>query len=113
VLIEAPPGVSVEVLADFTSLEGIAGEWFALWAETPTSTPFQSPRWLLPWWRHFGTGELFTIALRHDHQLVAIIPLYLIAEESGSVPNVRLLGTGITDYLDALCRPGFEQPGSF
>ena len=29
-----------------------------LWRRAPAATPFQSPAWLIPWWRHFGSGEL-------------------------------------------------------
>ena len=29
-----------------------------LWRRAPAATPFQAPAWLIPWWRHFGNGEL-------------------------------------------------------
>ena len=36
-------------------LERLREEWLALWRRSPTATPFQSPMWLLPWWRAFGS----------------------------------------------------------
>ena len=38
-------------------LERLREEWLALWRRSPSATPFQSPMWLLPWWRAFGSDD--------------------------------------------------------
>ncbi|WP_424811353.1 GNAT family N-acetyltransferase [Roseococcus sp. YIM B11640] len=90
-------------------LEALRPEWDALWREAPAATPFQSPAWLIPWWRHVGEGELLTLALREDGELVGLLPFYVY---SGYDRCRRLfpLGIGTTDYLDAILRPGHEGP---
>ena len=58
--------------------------------------------WLLPWWEHLGHGDLRLYAIEDRGQLTALAPLY-VAENS----KLQFLGTGISDYLDGLCLPGF------
>ena len=55
----------IEELTATPELEALAPEWDALWERLPAATPFQSPAWLLPWWRHCsGGGKLWALALR-------------------------------------------------
>jgi CelD/BcsL family acetyltransferase involved in cellulose biosynthesis len=75
-------------------------DWLELWRELPDATPFQSPMWLLPWWRHFGSNDLNVIATRDGERLRALAPLYVIREDGESLG--MFLGTGISDYLDIL-----------
>ena len=89
-----------EVINDIAKLEALAPEWLELWRRSPNATPFQSPMWLLPWWRYFGSNELHAIAVRNDGKLAALAPLYIIREDSESLG--LFLGTGISDYLDAI-----------
>src|SRR5712692_1576285 len=95
-----------EVIAQPDRLAGIATEWDDLWRRDPDSTPFQSPHWLLPWWRAFGTDQLFTIAGRENGRLDAIAPLYILRDEDSDETLGIFLGTGISDYLDILLAPG-------
>ncbi|MGZ7032441.1 MAG: GNAT family N-acetyltransferase [Thermoanaerobaculia bacterium] len=98
--------MEVEVIEQTDRLEAISEEWDDLWRRDPNSTPFQSPHWLLPWWRTFGTDRLFTIGGRENGSLEAMAPLYILSdEESGETLGI-FLGTGITDYLDVLLAPG-------
>ncbi len=81
-----------------TSIDGlceIEPHWLALCRRTPGTTPFQTPMWLLPWWRHFGSDELAVIATPE-----AIAPLYILREDGQSLG--MFLGTGISDYLDVV-----------
>lgn len=82
--------------------------WAALWRADPQATPFQSPGWLLPWWRSFGAEhELAVLAWRDEATLLGLAPF--VMERTTRV--LRLLGCGISDYLDVLARP--EQAATF
>ncbi len=97
-------GVGIEVVKTIVRLEALAPEWAALWQRVPATTPFQSPAWLVPWWRHFRPGRLSTVGLWRAGRLTGVLPLYHADESPGG--NLRLLGGGNTDYLDALVEPG-------
>ncbi|HSU57272.1 MAG TPA: GNAT family N-acetyltransferase [Candidatus Dormibacteraeota bacterium] len=92
-------------------LEASSEQWWALWRRCPDSTPFQSPGWLIPWWRYFERGELVSLALLSQGCLVGLAPLYISQTEPGSIRKLQLLGTGISDYLDVLIEPSFRQEG--
>ena len=80
-------------------LEQLKAEWLALWRRSPAATPFQSPMWLLPWWRIFGSDELATIIARDaGGTLTALLPLYIVRDDDESLG--MFLGTGNSDYLD-------------
>jgi CelD/BcsL family acetyltransferase involved in cellulose biosynthesis len=66
---------------------------------------FQSPAWLIPWWRHFAPGRLRCIALWRGDELVACAPLYREAESGRLLP----LGIALSDYLDVLIADGHHQ----
>ena len=93
----------IELIEDTASLEVLAPEWDALWRRVPTRTPFQSPAWLLPWWRQFGTPRPMVAVLRDNDRLVGILPLYVLAEAGGS--KLLPIGVGLSDYFDALIAP--------
>lgn len=93
----------IELVDSTAGLEALAAEWGALWQRVPETTPFQSPAWLVPWWRRFQPGRLATLAMRRQGRLVAVLPLYHDATRPGG--KLRLLGGGNTDYLDILAEP--------
>jgi CelD/BcsL family acetyltransferase involved in cellulose biosynthesis len=70
----------------------------------PSAAPFQSPAWLLPWWRQFGTGAPRVAVLYDGQALNGILPLYVLDDRS--VRKLLPMGAGITDYQDALLAPG-------
>jgi CelD/BcsL family acetyltransferase involved in cellulose biosynthesis len=92
--------VEISLVKDVDALSALAPEWMELWRGAPDTTPFQSPMWLLPWWRHFGSNELHVITVRDRGRLEALAPLYIIREDDESLG--LLLGTGISDYLDVV-----------
>ena len=55
-------------------------EWTALWRRVPDATPFQSPAWLLAWWKHFGTGAPRVLTARVENGLTGVLPLYDLSE---------------------------------
>jgi CelD/BcsL family acetyltransferase involved in cellulose biosynthesis len=104
-------GLDLEEFTTSEELEGLRSEWGALWARANGATPFQAPQWLLPWWRHLGTGELAVLGLRHHGFLVGLVPWLIQRDPFTSSRTVVLSGSGVSDYLDALFETGFEASG--
>jgi CelD/BcsL family acetyltransferase involved in cellulose biosynthesis/glycosyltransferase involved in cell wall biosynthesis len=96
-------------VTDLASLEEIRTEWVDLFARCPTATPFQSPDWLLPWWRWLGSGDLLSCAVRVEGRLCGFLPAYIEIDGQSGQRCLRFLGAGISDYLDALIDPDFQS----
>ena len=94
----------LEEITSAATLESLQDEWLELWKRSNWAKPFQSPRWQIAWWRHFGIGELLTLAIHYGGRLAGIVPCFCNQFGKG-----RLIGTGISDYLDILAENGFEQ----
>ncbi|HEV2557558.1 MAG TPA: GNAT family N-acetyltransferase [Microvirga sp.] len=94
--------MEARLIRDRAALEALAPAWWELWRRAD-ATPFQSPAWLLPWWQVFSPGDLLTVAVERDGELVGLAPFYV---EDGALGRRLLpLGVGITDYLDVLLHP--------
>ncbi|MEW5745976.1 MAG: GNAT family N-acetyltransferase [Nitrospirota bacterium] len=107
----------IEEVTTGRGLEALVPEWSALWARSPSATPFQTPEWLLPWWRHIGRGELLVITVRCEGRLVGLAPLFIDDGPGYDGPaccnrRIALLGSGITDYLDVLFEPDAAPAGT-
>jgi len=95
--------LTVFILSATRELEALVPEWKRLWMADGRATPFQSPEWLLPWWKHVGEGELLTILLRNSQgRLVGLVPLYVYTQPADGERHLLLLGAGTSDYLDGL-----------
>ena len=90
-------------------LSGCGRNGQRLWAGIPDATPFQTPDWLIPWWRHIGEGRLLTLAVRDTAAaLIGLFPFYVYTRPGGGERSLFPLGIATTDYLDALVLPGRE-----
>lgn len=105
-----PDGVEEEVLRTDEQLAELQPEWKGLWERDPEATPFQSPEWLLPWWRQFG-GDLRAVTIRRDGELIGLLPFYIYRDWRSGLRQMLLIGVGTTDYLDGVFAPecGVEQ----
>lgn len=84
-------------------LEALSPQWDALWRRAPGATPFQSPHWLLPWWKRFGSDAPYVVtSSSSDGSLDALAPLYILRDEDSGESLGMFLGTGVSDYLDIL-----------
>jgi CelD/BcsL family acetyltransferase involved in cellulose biosynthesis len=92
-----------EVFSRTEQLIALESELWDLYDRVPNATPFQSPAWLLPWLQSFGPGELRALAVFSSHRLLAFLPLVLVQE--GEQRVARVVGHGLSDYLDALIEP--------
>jgi CelD/BcsL family acetyltransferase involved in cellulose biosynthesis len=70
---------------DAPEVEGLVPEWSALVDRDPEATLFQTPEWVLPWWRHLGQGRLRVLTVRREGRLTTLVPL---VERRESVPLV-------------------------
>ncbi len=101
--------ISLEVVTSLPQLLAIRDDWSLLHAHLPASTPFQSPDWLLTWWKHFGSGELRVFTFRNTAgELSGIIPCFL--HDWMGKRQLTLLGSGVSDYLEPLIeQEGFKE----
>ncbi len=90
----------VERIAAIHRLREIQTEWDTLWYRTPNASPFQHSAWLLPWWDTFGSGEVFSFAVRSDGELVGLGLFFLHTWNDRR--QVTFLGNGVSDHLDIL-----------
>src|SRR5687768_8322010 len=92
-----------EIIRSSTALKVLAPAWRKLTREVE-ALPFQSPDWLIPFANIFvGEDKLRVLVWFEERELVAVAPFYIHAE--GSSRKLLLLGSGVSDYLDILCRP--------
>lgn len=99
--------LEVEEITTARALQALRPEWSQLWS-CAGATPFQSPEWMLAWWRHFGHSPLWSLAVRHDDRLVGLAPL-LVWTDSEGVRRLLLIGTGLSDRLDVLLDPAHRR----
>ena len=100
-------GLSFEVIEQPAALEALLPEWQALWERCPAALPFTAPAWLMPWWRQFAPGPLFTLAVRKEGRLVALAPGYV--EDGALGRRILPLGISISDHLDILADADGEE----
>ena len=79
--------------------------WRKLWRSDPHASPFQSPEWLLPWWRHFGNQQLCGIAILEREEPVGFLPFYVYHDLQKRQKQLLPVGVGTTDYLDGVFAP--------
>jgi CelD/BcsL family acetyltransferase involved in cellulose biosynthesis len=94
--------MTVDIIDTAAALEALSPQWDALWRRCPGATPFQSPHWLLPWWKRFGSDAPYVIAASSDTGLEALAPVYILRDDDSGESLGMLMGTGISDYLDIL-----------
>ncbi|HEX7048873.1 MAG TPA: GNAT family N-acetyltransferase [Longimicrobiales bacterium] len=106
------PPIEIEELTTLEALEALRPAWTELWRGVLTATPFQSPQWLIPWWRHFRGEALRVLALRRAGRLVGVAPLYILCEPGSGLRRLLPLGIGNSDYLDPLLEPEAAAPAA-
>lgn len=106
------PLISIEEVNDSTAFASLRQEWSELWERCPSATPFQSPEWLLPWWKHFGNSKLLVLALRRNKRLIGLAPFFVFRRQEDRLLQISLIGTGISDYLDVIIEPDTAIEGA-
>ena len=53
----------------------LRSEWSDLVERCADASIFQTPEWVLPWWKHFAEGHERVVTVRRAGRLVALVPL--------------------------------------
>jgi CelD/BcsL family acetyltransferase involved in cellulose biosynthesis len=104
--------LTVEVIEHGERLAELRPQWAELWRSDPAATPFQSPDWLLPWWKHVGDGALLSVAIHHGPLLAALLPAYVYTNPGSGSRQLLLLGAGTSDYLGGVFHPELATPAA-
>ncbi len=89
--------------------ETLAGEWDRILNPARSDNFFLRCDWQRIWWEHLGRGQLCVITIREGGRLRGIGPWFIT--EMGDEHVVRTVGcTDVTDYLDIVTEPGYEEP---
>ena len=94
-------------ISEAGGLESLRDVWQALQAQCPNATPFQTWEWNAAWWRHFGSRKKLRLLLFQDERgtLVGLAPFYASRHLGTPLRRLAWLGTGNSDYMDALALP--------
>jgi CelD/BcsL family acetyltransferase involved in cellulose biosynthesis len=93
--------MKIDWVTDDAGLAQLAPAWAALCERCPSSSPFERPEWLLPWLAVFGSGRApRVLTVERAGVLSAVVPL--MAERDGDGTRLRFIGSGVSDYHDAV-----------
>lgn len=104
----------IRVCSSWNDLEVFQTPWNHLLATCPGISIFSTPEWLASWWRAYGVGKELRALLffAPDGELVGLAPLYIdwCTIFGRKLRLLRLVGdgSGDSDNLDFVIRPGYE-----
>jgi CelD/BcsL family acetyltransferase involved in cellulose biosynthesis len=99
----------IKILDRVAPLEALVEPWTELWSCARFATPFQHPAWILAFYRELAVREPRILAAWQGPQLAMLAPFYLWKTTTAGDPAALIVaGNGVSDYLDALVRPGAE-----
>ena len=102
-----PQHISIEILTENFQLMNFRDEWFEFWKTNPYHHPFNSPDWVIPWWKYFGNDKPLLLIFRVGYALSGCIPFYIHLSAEGE-RQLKLIGTGNSDYLEVLLSPEYS-----
>lgn len=100
-----PEPARLSILTNAGQLASLRPAWTGLWQRDPAATPFQSPDWLIPWWRHFGEGELRVLTLCRAGELIGVFPCYIYNSPGPGPRKLLPVGVSTSDYIDGSFDP--------
>jgi CelD/BcsL family acetyltransferase involved in cellulose biosynthesis len=113
----------VERLPGPEALSDIANEWDLLDRQVVPRTPFTSPAWIVPWWKHFARcrntlfhDEFFCHVVRDGcGHLVAVAPLMRTGVPGIGPPLLRMVqffgaDAALTEIRGVICWPENHAP---
>lgn len=91
---------------DFSALKS---DWQRLESTGSAPTLFQTWPWQRAWLHHLGRGvSLRTLVFTDWREVVGIAPLGIRRAYGLPLRRLQWIGTGVSDYLGPLIRPGYE-----
>ena len=99
------PAVEFRLLTTSEELLGFVPQWRSMWLHDPNATPFQSPEWLVPWWKQFGNDQLCAVVILRGPDAIGLLPFYVYHDHQRRERELLPLGVGTTDYLDGVFLP--------
>src|SRR5215469_3102157 len=111
---DGEPSLDLRVVSSTEEFDALEPTWSRLHAESGAS-PFGSFEWHRTWWKHLGEPvperRLHVVVLSADGDPVALAPFMIELVRVAPLVKLRrlvFLGTGLSDQLEPLVRPGFE-----
>jgi CelD/BcsL family acetyltransferase involved in cellulose biosynthesis len=103
----------VDVVTSDKSFDALENEWNDL-IENSAVHIYQTFEWMRTWWKYFKKpGQCVHILVFHvDGNVAGIAPFLKESKRLfGIIPfsHLRLIGSGLSDYLDIIIRTGYEQ----
>lgn len=105
---------AVRVVTTTAGFDALESAWNTL-LERSSASVFQTFEWQRTWWTHLGepnpSASLHIVVITEGERTVGIMPLFLERVRTLGLPSHRRLafiGTGLSDYLDALFEEGRE-----
>jgi CelD/BcsL family acetyltransferase involved in cellulose biosynthesis len=98
-------GLEVEVVRDIDQLECLRAPWNKLLDRVGNSNPYQSPAYVITWFRHSSAGKpIHVVVMRSDGELVGIAPFDVTRVGVGplAVERLKSAASGRVDYGDPL-----------
>lgn len=103
--------LKTHIVTDADWAERLRAPWSELVASARDATPFQTWEWHSLWWRWFGGRKRpWIVALFEGRDLVGLAPCCVTR---GPWKALRWIGTGTSDYLQPIARPGYESEVAF
>ena len=102
--------MEITELRDFAELSArYAADWQRIAALSADATIFQTPEWTTTCWKHFGRGRRLRAFVFHEGESVVGVAICFLPASFTPLRPLRFVGEGVSDYLDLIALPGFEQ----
>lgn len=104
--------MQIDCYTDESGFQKLEGGWGELLSRNQRATVFQTLEWNRSWWDSFGDSkELLLLAIAGEGGLLAgLAPLYRTQSGDGRRLLQLVGGIDLSDYLDLIYYPGFEEP---
>lgn len=104
---------TVRVIESNDEFDALEHDWNEL-ANHSSVHIYQTFDWLRTWWKYFGTPNrrLHILLFRSNGNIVGIAPFFVEHKRllgRTIISRLQLLGSGLSDYVDVLARPGSEE----
>jgi len=103
--------VRIDLRRDPAAFDTLAAQWDSLLSPENSLNFFMRVDWQRAWWKHLHRGELAIMCAWDDQEtLRGVAPCFVETQADGR-RIMHVVGcVDITDYVDWIYAPGFEQP---